>query len=331
MTLSFIGFVIVNVGFIALLWHMKSNAQLLLAVSIYMGLNAVLFIGYTLAIRKKMNTILHKLSETIQSLTHMQDHIAFSTVEDTMLSKLQSQIIQLSHNLKAQNKRHREDGEAIKLLISDISHQLKTPLTNLNMYNSLLLNTELTLAKREEFTQVMASELKRLNWLMGSLITMSRLEAGMIRLHMEEQCIENTVLMAIKQIYPKASERQVEIQLQGDPKLIIRHDVRWTGEAIFNLLDNAVKYTEPRGIVQIIIQKYELFARIDVIDQGIGITEQEINLIFGRFYRGNNVRQMEGVGIGLYLVRKIVHQQGGYVKVKSVTGKGSTFSVFLPL
>lgn len=320
-----------SVGFITSLVVTNANYPILFVSILFIVMLAALFIGYTLAIRKQMSMILNKLSETIQSLMNMQDHVVFSTLEDTMLSKLQTQIIKLSRTLQAQNQRHQEDSEAVKSLISDISHQLKTPLTNLNMYYNMLLDSKLPDDKRTEFTQIVQTELIRLNWLMDSLIKMSRLETGIIKLNMESQPIDNTVLTAIKQIFPKANDKQIELRFHSDQTIVMKHDVRWTGEAIVNLLDNAVKYTQAHGTIDITIQKYETFARINVKDNGAGITEQEINSIFQRFYRGENAKQTEGVGIGLYLVRKIVTQQGGYMKVSSVIGHGSSFSIFMPI
>lgn len=318
-------------SFITFLVIANADFSILLISTLFIVLLATIFIGYTLAVRRQMNIVLEKLSETIQSLMNMQDHVVFSTLEDTMLSKLQSQVIKLSRTLQAQKQRHLEDSESVKSLISDISHQLKTPLTNLNMYYNMLMDTNLTADKRSEFTQVVRTELIRLNWLMDSLIKMSRLESGIIKLNMENQTIDNTVLTAIKQIFPKANDKQIELRFHSDQAIELKHDVRWTGEAIVNLLDNAVKYTQAHGMIDVTIQKYEMFARIDVKDNGAGIAEQEINSIFQRFYRGENAKRTEGVGIGLYLVRKIVTEQGGYVKVSSMLGQGSNFSVFMPI
>lgn len=328
---ALIAFVLMSGSFITFLLIINVSSLILFLSILFIGLLAVLFISYTLAVRQQMNMVLNKLSETIQSLMNMQDNVVFSTLEDTMLSKLQSQIIKLSRSLHAQNQRHQEDSKAVKSLISDISHQLKTPLTNLNMYYNLLLDSKLPTDKRTEFTKIVQNELIRLNWLMDSLIKMSRLESGIIKLNMENQLIDTTVLSAIKEVFPKASDKQIELTFHSDQAIVIKHDVRWTGEAVMNLLDNAVKYTQAHGMIDITIQKYEMFVRIDVKDYGAGMTEQEINSIFQRFYRGENAKQTEGVGIGLYLVRKIVTQQGGYMKVSSENGQGSVFSIFLPI
>lgn len=331
MIAALILFVLMSGSFITFLVITNTSRTILLVSILFIALISALFIGYTLAIRKQMNMVLNKLSETIQSFMNMQENQVFSILEDTMLSKLQTQIIKLSRTLQAQNQRHLEDSESVKSLISDISHQLKTPLTNLNMYYNMLLDSKLPTDKRTEFTQIVQNELIRLNWLMESLIKMSRLESGIIKLNIEDQSIDKTVLTAIKQIFPKANAKQIELRLHSDQSIDLKHDVRWTGEAIVNLLDNAVKYTQAHGKIDITIQKYEMFARIDVKDNGAGITEQEINSIFQRFYRGENAKQTEGVGIGLYLVRKIVTQQGGYIKVSSVIGQGSSFSIFMPI
>ena len=110
---------------------------------------------------------------------------------------------------------------------------------------------------------------------------------------------------------------------------MVFHDKKWTTEAIFNIVENAVKYIDYGGNINIEVIPLEIFTRIDISDDGIGIFEEDINNIFKRFYRGREVQQIEGVGIGLYLTREIISKQGGYLKVKSKKGIGSKFSVFL--
>ena len=308
----------------------EAGRAVIWSVGLYTVLVAGLFVAYTLLIRKHLNNRLGELSNTIQAITNMEEHVAFSNIEENMLSKIQAQIIKLSGILKAQNDRYQEESRAVKSLISDISHQLRTPLTNLNIYHGLLMDDQLSAEKRSEFTQHVHGQIEKLNWLLESLIMMSRLEVGMIELNKEEHNLEDTVLTAIKQVFAKAVEKEIDIRLVCDQPIMTKHDKRWTGEAIFNLLDNAVKYFEPHGRIEISMNIYEIFARIDVADHGPGMKEEEINRIFQRFYRGQNAKSVHGAGIGLYLVRQIISQQGGYVKVKSAVGKGSVFSIFLP-
>ena len=132
----------------------------------------------------------------------------------------------------------------------------------------------------------------------------------------------------VEQYAAKASEKGLSLQLQDTDAFAV-FDFKWTAEALANIVDNAIKYTE-HGTITISAVSYEMFARIDISDTGSGIPETEQAKIFARFYRSNSVQKQEGVGIGLYLARQIISGEGGYIKVASVPGKGSTFSIFLP-
>lgn len=134
---------------------------------------------------------------------------------------------------------------------------------------------------------------------------------------------------AVSQYEPKASEKDISLAVKNTRGSGV-FDPKWTEEALCNLLDNAVKYTPCGGSVTVEVREYEMFSAIQVTDTGPGIPEEEQAKIFGRFYRSPSAWQAEGVGIGLYLTRRIASGQGGYVKVKSEPGNGSTFSLYLP-
>lgn len=318
--------------FIGVISYLLSNfdSKVIGLVSIFSVSIIVICTIFIILVSRNVNTTLEALSQTIESIIEDNPKDTFSTIEDTMLSKLQSQILKLSDILKSHNIRQQKEKDDITALISDISHQLKTPLANLNMYNSLLLDEKLDENKRKKFTKNMENQLEKLNWLMESLIKMSRLETGIIKLNTQNQFISQTVLQSILMISPKAEEKGINITFNGEDVSLI-HDTKWTQEAIFNILDNAVKYSSEDTEIDVLITKYELFCRIDIEDEGDGIMESDINKIFTRFYRGENTKNTEGVGIGLFLSRKIIAEQGGYIKVKSTLGKGSVFSIFLPL
>jgi signal transduction histidine kinase len=317
--------------FINMLIYYKPERLVIIGSLVFVGVMVLLFTGLVFAIRKEMLNHLSSLSGLIQDLINGQPTQLFPLHEDTLLSKLQNQVIQLSRLLSSQKQRYREESREIKTLISDISHQLKTPLANLGMYNSLLMDNELPTEKRGEFTRHMGSQIEKLSWLMESLIKLSRLESGIIELHTENLNLENTVLAAIKQAFPVAEQKNIEILLEAEQGIKLKHDPKWTGEAIYNVIDNALKYTVGSGSIRITIRRYDLFARVDIADCGIGIPAAELNVVFQRFYRGEGSRGTEGVGIGLYLARKIVADQGGYIKVSSEQSKGSVFSIFLPI
>ena len=179
--------------------------------------------------------------------------------------------------------------------------------------------------------QNMQNQLEKLSFLMESMIKMSRLESGIIQLNLQLENLNETCLAAIRHVFQKAQAKNIEIKLEANRDIYLKHDRNWTAEAIFNILDNAVKYTQSGGLVIVKIKNYELFARVEIIDNGVGLDEAEINKIFKRFYRGENAHDQEGVGIGLYLSREIIQKQGGYIKVYSKKAEGSIFSLFLPL
>lgn len=221
--------------------------------------------------------------------------------------------------------------ESIQRLLSDISHQTKTPLANLRLYSSLLMEEELTPRQREQ-AQVILQQSEKLSFLIETLVKLSRLETDVLAVTPKSQPLAPLLERAASQAKAAAEQKGIALQLhlQQQAEMKALYDLRWTAEALGNLLDNAVKYTPPGGCIQVSATQYELFCRIDVHDNGIGIAEEEQAQIFGRFYRGRQVREQEGLGIGLYLAREIAQKQGGYLKLSSRPGQGSTFSLYLP-
>ena len=225
--------------------------------------------------------------------------------------------------------------ESIQRMLSDISHQTKTPLANLKLYSSLLMEEELTPRQREQ-AQVIFQQSEKLSFLIETLVKLSRLETDVLAVTPKLQPLAPLLERAVSQAKAAAEQKGIALQLhlqlqpQEQAEMKALYDLRWTAEALGNLLDNAVKYTPPGGCIQVSATQYELFCRIDVRDNGIGVAEEEQAQIFGRFYRGRQVREQEGLGIGLYLAREIVQKQGGYLKLSSRPGQGSTFSLYLP-
>lgn len=303
--------------------------MLTMIVSILAILMVLIMYLYKVFSQKYIENIFIQLSDLLDTIINMKDDTIFSTIEDTILSKLQYQTIKLTNILKSKNKRIEDERNEIKALISDIAHQLKTPLTNLKMYGEFLQDDTLTEEERKEFNEVIISSLNRLTFLVESMIKMSRLESGVIQIRCQNNILNDTVLKAIVQVQKKAKEKSIEIKLKEIDKIQSSYDDNWICEAIFNILDNAIKYTEENSEVMITIQKYDMFSRIDIEDKGIGIREDELPKIFSRFYRGKNVGDIEGIGIGLYLTREIITKHGGYIKVNS-SNTGTKFSVFLP-
>lgn len=249
--------------------------------------------------------------------------------DESLLSAVETK---LAHYLSASAvsaQNLREEKEKIKELIADISHQTKTPITNILLYAQLLSEQALPEAS-QPYVAALNAQAEKLSFLIGALVKTSRLEAGVFQLQPKLSAIEPMLNTVLEQIAPKAAAKEITVACaETDASACI--DVKWTGEALYNILDNAVKYTPEGGSIQIATTVYPLFCRIDVADTGIGIAEKEQAKIFGRFYRSPSVSETEGVGIGLYLARQIVSGQGGYIKVSSKRESGTCFSVFLPL
>ena len=216
------------------------------------------------------------------------------------------------------------------MLVSDVSHQVKTPVSNLRMVTDTLLTRPVTEEERREFLQGIRTQTDKLDFLFQSLVKTSRLEVGTIRLEKKDTPLIDTLAMACSGIVYAAEKKEIAVTVDCPEDLRISHDSKWTAEALFNLLDNAVKYTQAGGTIHVSVEQWEMYLKLDVADTGKGIPESNQAAVFRRFYREEEVHQEPGVGIGLYLAREIVTRQGGYIKLTSEVGKGSTFSVFLP-
>ena len=272
--------------------------------------------------------LLEQITLLIEALVEQQERQIFSEAEDTLTARLQHQLLKLRNILTAQNQMLAQEKEQIKTLISDISHQIKTPIAAANTFAELLSDGELSAEERTEYITTLQMSLGKLTFLTNSLIKMSRLESGIISLKPEKNSLNEIVLQAVKTVYAKAKEKGILITFECDQAFEAVLDFNWTAEAISNVIDNAVKYTPQGGFVRLQITEYPSFQRLDISDSGVGIPEEEQAKIFGRFYRGKQSVGTDGVGIGLYLTREIINKQNGYMKVSS-DENGSTFSMFL--
>ena len=272
--------------------------------------------------------LLEQITLLIEALVEQQERQIFSEAEDTLTARLQHQLLKLRNILTAQNQMLAKEKEQIKTLISDISHQIKTPIAAANTFAELLSDGELSAEERTEYITTLQMSLGKLTFLTNSLIKMSRLESGIISLKPEKNSLNEIVLQAVKTVYAKAKEKGILITFECDQTFEAVLDFNWTAEAISNVIDNAVKYTPQGGFVRLQITEYPSFLRLDISDSGVGIPEEEQAKIFGRFYRGKQSVGTDGVGIGLYLTREIINKQNGYMKV-SADENGSTFSMFL--
>lgn len=274
----------------------------------------------------------NKTKNTIETIEKMLDAAMNGTFVETSFdeSKLSALETKFAHYLSSaeiSSQNVAQEKDRIKSLIADISHQTKTPIANLLLYSELLMEEELS-ASAKANVDSLYNQSQKLRFLIDSLVKLSRLENGIIALSVQNTVLQPMLQSIVEQYSVKAAEKGLSLHLH-DTDVFASFDPKWTAEAIANIVDNAIKYTE-HGSITISAVSYEMFIRIDISDSGMGISENEQSQIFTRFYRSKNVQEQEGVGIGLYLARQIISGEGGYIKVASVLGKGSTFSIFLP-
>ena len=274
-----------------------------------------------------------RLRRTMRQLDNMLDaairgEFRETAFDESIRSSVESRLADYLSASAVSERNLRTEKENIKALVSDLSHQIKTPLSNILLYTQLLAEQELS-EPGLECAAALESQTEKLRRLIDSLVKLSRLESGMLTFHAQDGPLAPMLEEAAAQLRPKAVEKGVSLIYESTDAGAV-YDSKWTEEAVCNLLDNAVKYTPPGGRVVLHALSYELFSRIDVSDTGPGVPEEEHARIFGRFYRGQDHSAQEGVGIGLYLVRQIASGQGGYVKVFSKPGQGAKFSLFLP-
>lgn len=277
-----------------------------------------------------------KLLDALQNMIDRANDDDFKRTEisETRFSLLENSMKRYLEDSRIDSESQKKQKNSIQELISDIAHQTLTPVSNLKLYTQLLVESEKDTEKRgveeKELVDTIYEQTDKLDFLMQSLVKLSRMETGIIAVKPQESSLSGLLQGVISEYREKAREKNIVLETE-DTGLTAFFDKRWTGEALGNLIDNALKYTAPGGHVFLSVQKYSFFVRIDVADDGTGIAQEEIPKIFTRFYRSFSSADIPGVGIGLYLVREIIEAQRGYLKVKSMEGEGSVFSVFLPL
>lgn len=279
-----------------------------------------------------------RLSEFTNDLCRILDNMINGNEEPQQENDSETLFARISHRLSRlygimQENRRKVDAERqeLQMLVSDISHQVKTPVSNLKMVTDTLLTRPVTNQERTDFLQGIRNQIDKLDFLFQALVKTSRLETGAIRLEKKEGLLFDTLAQAMSGIVYGAEKKNIAVTVDCPEDLRLLHDSKWTAEALFNLLDNAVKYTPAGGKISVSVEQWEMYIKLNVADTGKGISESNQASIFRRFYREEEVHDEPGVGIGLYLAREIITRQGGYIKVSSEVGKGSIFSVFLPV
>jgi signal transduction histidine kinase len=309
-------------------WKELRNLTLIL----YGALFLILITLYYIIIRtlgRRREEELREIKAILSQFSDGKYEISLNCEGTDIRNKLNSRLESFGRHLQLKDDNLQKEKEETKALVTDISHQLKTPVTSLKMCSSLLSDASLEPEERQEFLYRLSDQIDHLEILTKALINISRMETGMITIKKEMYRITDTITKAVNQVYLKAEAKDIRIMMEASSdheleKLVLLHDPKWTAEAIANVLDNGIKYSASGTKLLIRMSKQVSFLRIEIEDEGIGIAKEEYHQIFKRFYRGKSevVANAEGSGIGLYLSRKIIEEQGGSITVTSAD-KGS--------
>ena len=313
-----------------LLSAMTGQGWVLLAGSLLTACALFWMFLLTLFFAKRLSRFTNDLCQTMDSMISGGQEPARAEDRETIFARISYRLSRLYNILQENRRRVDEERQELQTLVSDISHQVKTPVANLKMVADTLLAKPVTEQERRDFLQGIRSQTDKLEFLVQSMGKASRLETGAVTLEKKEAPLLDTLAQAMSGIVYSAEQKGISVEVQCPEDLRVSHDGKWTAEALFNLLDNAVKYTPAGGKISVSVEQWEMYVKLDVADTGKGIPESRQAAIFRRFYREEEVHDQPGVGIGLYLAREIVTRQGGYIQVASKPGRGSTFSVFLP-
>lgn len=315
---------------IIIIFKLTSNISAVLCCLLFCLFVSFCVICFVALIRRKLTLFSTLFCRTLDDMLSEDIVPPEMAEEESLFYKINYRLGRLYEVMNENRSSIAKERADLQELISDISHQVKTPIANLKMINSTLMEQEVPPHKQKKFLLASASQLDKLDFLMQAMIKTSRLETGVISLDKKKQPIYDTLASALGGILLNAEKKQIDVQVNCPEHLAVSHDRKWTGEALFNILDNAVKYTPEKGKISVSVECWELYLKISISDTGKGIQEKHHGAIFKRFYREDDVYDIEGIGIGLYLAREIVTMQGGYIKLTSSRGGGSCFMVFLP-
>lgn len=286
-------------------------------------------LGHYFYFRRRFICFSNEMCQNTEKILHGHS-IKDQQNKETLTSKMVMELEKVEDIVSFQLRENKREKRELQKMISELTHQIKTPASNIQMYCEMFSDPDISSAEAKQFVSIIQQQLGKLLFLLDVLVKSSRLEKDMISLQMENSRMIETLSIAVNNVMPKAEHKKIEISVSCKSAIQVYHDMKWTAEAIENILDNAIKYTSENGKVLISVEVGEMYTIINVKDTGKGIEAAHINDIFKRFYREKSSSKDEGLGLGLYLARNIITLQGGYISVHSSLGKGSSFSVCLP-
>lgn len=295
-----------------------------------LGIAVVVLLWRNYRLRKEAAQFAGKVEQALDAIVTGKEWRRQGELTDSLWDRTETQLAKAEHVFQRKQEESLREKETVKGLISDISHQTRTPLANMRLYVELLEEETLS-GEGTGFLAKLCEQTEKMDFLMQSMVKMSRLETGILQIRQEKQDLSETIRRAVADVVPAAAAKEIDLFVDCPDEVMVAHDGKWTQEAVSNILDNAVKYTESGGQIHLSVDRQEIFWQIAIADTGKGIAVERQAQIFTRFYREPEVHDKPGVGIGLYLARRIIELQKGYIEVRSEAGKGACFRLYLPV
>lgn len=298
-------------------------------ITINMSFSFIIIIFYTIFLikynqnTKKEALLMQKYMDNILIDNY---NIDFNTYDDNVLSSLKDDIYKMTIKLKNMADNSNKEKKYLATTLSDISHQLKTPLTSLFVFNEILKQDNLDLKTRKEILEKSEKQLERIKWLITSLLKMSQLDSGSITLQKDKVNLQKLINESCEPFLISLDLKNVKLQINIDKKAFIICDKNWTIEAISNIVKNALEHVKENGTITIQSITNPIYLKLEIIEDGEGIKAEEINHIFERFYHGN--KNKDSIGIGLNMSKMIIEKQKGHIEVESKLNKGTKFSIY---
>ncbi|MBS4195949.1 sensor histidine kinase [Lederbergia citri] len=292
---------------------------LVLAISILLIASCIIFTRWRYREIEKLSSYLRQISSGDYTLDVRDNH-------EGELSILKSDIYKVTMMLSEQSSLLQQDKIQLTDAISDISHQLKTPLTSMMVMSDLLSDAELPNGKRIEFTHNIRIQLERIEWLVTSLLKLSKIDAGTVQFKKDKIIVSNLIHAAMQSVLIPIDIKEQTVSIEGEDSVSYIGDFNWTVEAIINILKNCVEHTDQGGTISISFTENALFTELMIADNGKGIPKEDLPHIFKRFYKGKNASE-DSVGIGLAMAYSIIKSQNGDISVTSVKEKGTQFRI----
>ena len=294
--------------------------------SIYIILVCLVVEFISLFFTKKRYNDISELTYKIDKILHNNDYTNFDVNKEGELAVLNSEIYKMTVRLREQTERLENEKNYLKDYLANISHQIRTPMTSINIMISRLSRQELTFEDRFKMIKEISKLLTRIEWLITALLKVAQLESDTVKLKKEKTNVEEVVNKALEPLKIQAEIKNIKMKLKIEKNTNYKGDYYWSVEAISNIIKNCIEHSENGGIIEIISETNPIYTEIIITDEGKGICKEDLPHLFERFYRGNNSGS-EGIGIGLYLTKMIVSKQNGVITAKNRENKGAEFNI----